>query len=89
MHLCTFLCREHSAIFAQNGFEFKEGPDGSLLLSGVPYSKNMTFDKADVQELAQLLHEGSTPVPISKQAQNDAIQRVPVNVSDKLVRPSR
>lgn len=73
-------------VFTQNGFEFKEAEGGELLLSGVPYSKNTSFGKADVQELAQLLMEdhGTVQKDIAQGS-----QRASVNVSEKLPRPTR
>ena len=74
-------------IFTLNGFEFKDAPNGDLLLTGIPYSKNTAFGKADVQELAQILLEGRVPV-----AKTDAGSGAPggtINVSDNLPRPSR
>ena len=72
-------------VFTQNGFEFKDAEEGELLLSGVPYSKNTAFGKADVQELAQLLMEGHGSV----QKDPRSTQRSAVNVSEKLPRPTR
>ena len=73
-------------VFTQNGFEFKDSEDGELLLSGVPYSRNTSFGRADVQELAQLLLEGHGTV--QKDAARDS-QRASVGVSNKLPRPTR
>jgi hypothetical protein len=70
-------------IFTQNGFEFKESANGELLLTGIPYSKNTAFGKADVQELAQILLEGTMPV-----AKGSCDSNI-VSVSDNLPRPSR
>ena len=78
--------REQREVFHQNGFDFVEGPDSNLLLAGVPFSKNMTFDKADVQELAHLLHDGAA-APATQAV--PASQRGPVNVSDRIPRPTR
>ncbi len=72
-------------VFTQNGFEFRDAEGGELLLSGVPYSKNTAFGKADVQELAQLLMEGHSTVQNSMKS----TQRTAVNVSEKLPRPTR
>lgn len=71
-------------IFTQNGFEFKDS-DGELMLSGVPYSKNTAFGRADVQELAQLLLDGHGIV----QKEVKGSQRAAVGVSEKLPRPTR
>lgn len=73
-------------VFTQNGFEFKDSDEGELLLSGVPYSRNTAFGKADVQELAQLLMEGHGV--LQKDAAKSS-QRSAVNVSEKLPRPTR
>jgi len=70
-------------VFTQNGFEFKDAANGDLLLTGIPYSKNTAFGKADVQELAQILLEGS--VPVAKGSTDGGT----VSVSDNLPRPSR
>ena len=74
-------------VFTQNGFEFKNAPDGDLLLTGIPYSKNTAFGKADVQELAQILLEGS--VPVAKKDEGSGTPGGAINVSDNLPRPSR
>ena len=80
------ICRENLHVFTQNGFEFRDAEgDGELLLSGVPYSKNTAFGKADVQELAQLLMEGHGSV----QKDTKSTQRTAINVSEKLPRPTR
>ena len=74
-------------VFALNGFEITEGPDNSLQLSAVPFSKNTTFDRTDVQELVQILtHSG---VPPSQREASSATQRLALNVHGKLPRPSR
>ena len=72
-------------VFTQNGFEFKDAPNGDLLLTGIPYSKNTAFGKADVQELAQILLEGSVPVARTDSGTPGGA----INVSDNLPRPSR
>ena len=71
-------------IFSKNGFEL-EDKEGRLFLKGVPYSQNVSFGAADVQELAQLLNEAAPSVDREKQMQS---QRA-VNVSDRIPRPSR
>ena len=43
----------------QNGFDFREGSDGQLLLTAVPFSKDIMFGPTDVQELSQLLRSGT------------------------------
>ncbi|KAH9299316.1 hypothetical protein KI387_030998, partial [Taxus chinensis] len=49
----------HMDIFRRNGFDFIEDtsapPGRRLLLSSVPYSKNITFGVGDVQELISIL----------------------------------
>jgi len=74
-------------VFTQNGFEFKDAPNGDLLLTGIPYSKNTAFGKADVQELAQILLEGS--VPVAKGESGPGTPGSAISVSDNLPRPSR
>lgn len=77
-------------IFTQNGFEFKDSESGELLLSGVPYSRNQTFGRADVQELAQLLMDShSTEQKKTVESTADTSQRASVNVSDRIPRPTR
>ena len=86
----TPVCRENMHIFTQNGFEFKDSGQGDLMLSGVPYSKNQTFGKADVQELAQLLMDGHGAAPDeASNPASGASQRTAVNVSDRIPRPTR
>ena len=43
----------------QNGFDFRDGDGGGLLLTAVPFSKDVTFGPTDVQELSQLLRGGA------------------------------
>ncbi|EFJ28941.1 hypothetical protein SELMODRAFT_171139 [Selaginella moellendorffii] len=51
----------HMEVFRQNGFDFTEQEDAPpgqrILLSAVPFSKNVTFGVSDVQELVSLLSE--------------------------------
>lgn len=54
-------------MFEANGFDFADAPDGGLLLTAVPFSKEVVFGEEDVLELAAMLAEGSgtssQPVP--------------------------
>ena len=50
--------REHVHVFKANGFDFKEDDEGKLVLSAVPFSKNITFGADDVSELIGLLDTG-------------------------------
>lgn len=78
------LCRDSLNVFAHNGFEIQD-TEGKLYLKGVPYSQNISFGASDVQELAQLLHEGTSNLNQSSRISTQGS----VSVSDKIPRPSR
>lgn len=56
-------------MFAANGFDMVDAPDGGLLLTAVPFSKEVVFGEEDVLELAAMLADGASvatmqgPVP--------------------------
>ncbi len=51
--------RQAADVVRQNGFDFRDGDGGGLLLTAVPFSKDVTFGPTDVQELSQLLRGGT------------------------------
>ncbi|EFJ13647.1 hypothetical protein SELMODRAFT_121896 [Selaginella moellendorffii] len=64
LHLSSaeeIIISTHMEVFRQNGFDFTEQEDAPpgqrILLSAVPFSKNVTFGVSDVQELVSLLSE--------------------------------
>lgn len=59
MRLCCSASREAAEVVRQNGFDFREGGNGQLLLTAVPFSKDIMFGPTDVQELSQLLRSGT------------------------------
>ena len=76
-----FSCREKLDIFRANGFDVKEDDDGQLLLTAVPYSKDIVFDIDDALELLHLLiSQHSAPFQMSSQVAGQ---------TSKVVRPSR
>lgn len=60
------IATTHIETFRRNGFDFAENEDAPpgrrLQLSAVPFSQNITFGIADVQELVGLLANESAPV---------------------------
>ncbi|KAL4438704.1 hypothetical protein ABPG77_006308 [Micractinium sp. CCAP 211/92] len=69
--------RDNMDVFLRNGFDFKDDPaSGRLLLSAVPFSKNITFGASDVLELVGLLESG-------------AAQALALGEQAAVVRPSR
>ncbi|PRW39172.1 mismatch repair endonuclease PMS2 [Chlorella sorokiniana] len=78
--------RDNLEVFRQNGFEFRDEPGtGRLLLTAVPFSKNITFGPADVAELVSLLDSGAAPVLAVGGGSASAARSAPGAV----VRPSR
>lgn len=46
-------------MFQANGFDFADAPDGGLLLTSVPFSKEVVFGEEDVLELASMLADSA------------------------------
>jgi len=47
--------RDNLQTFQRAGFDFKDGPDGRLLLAAIPFSKGVTFGPDDVLEMVGML----------------------------------
>ncbi|PSC67581.1 DNA mismatch repair PMS1 isoform X3 [Micractinium conductrix] len=77
--------RDNMEAFRQNGFDFKNDPaTGRLLLSAVPFSKNIVFGAPDVLELVTLLDSGAAaPMAVGGGAATQSA------TAGAVVRPSR
>lgn len=60
------LIRSNTHVFAQNGFQFVDSPDGeTLLLKAVPVGRNILFGPDDVADLVMKLDATGCPATIS------------------------
>lgn len=75
-------CRDKLDVFQANGFDFKDGPEGQVLMTAVPYSKDFVFGQQDVHELLHLL-AGRHSAPLQMSSSQVA------GDTSRVVRPSR